>query len=85
MMRVAKKEKPKLILAGFSAYTRELDYAKFVKVAKAVGALTMADVAHIAGLIAGKAHKNPFDYGRITSYNVCYTKLLRMLYEVITL
>lgn len=63
MLRVAKKEKPKLILAGFSAYTRELDYKKIVSIAKKVGALTMADMSHIAGLIAGKAVKNPFDYG----------------------
>lgn len=63
MERVAMKEKPKLILAGFSAYTRELDYKKIVAIAKKVGALTMADMSHIAGLIAGKAVKNPFDYG----------------------
>ena len=58
-----KEEKPKIILAGFSAYPRELDYAKFVDIAKEVGAITVMDVAHIAGLIAGKACKNPFDYG----------------------
>lgn len=63
MLRVAEKEKPKLILAGFSAYTRELDYKKIVAIAKKVGALTMGDMSHIAGLIAGKAVKNPFDYG----------------------
>jgi len=63
MLKVAKKEKPKIILAGFSAYTRELDYAKISAVAQKVGALAVADVAHIAGLIAGGAHKNPFDYG----------------------
>lgn len=63
MLKVAKKEKPKLILAGFSAYTRELDYKKISAIAKKVGALTMADMSHIAGLIAGKAAKNPFDYG----------------------
>ncbi len=63
MERVAMKEKPKIILAGFSAYTRELDYARMAKIAKKVGAIAMADIAHIAGLIAGKAHKNPFDYG----------------------
>ena len=57
------KEKPKIIMAGFSAYTRELDYAKFSAIAKKVGALCIADMAHIAGLIAGKAVKNPFDYG----------------------
>jgi len=60
---VALREKPKIILAGFSAYSRELDYAKFVAIAKEVGAYTVADVAHIAGLIAGGAVKNPFDFG----------------------
>jgi glycine hydroxymethyltransferase len=60
---VALKEKPKIILAGFSAYPRELDWAKFKAIADEVGAYTVADVAHIAGLIAGGAHKNPFDYG----------------------
>src|SRR3989338_3869570 len=63
MLKVAMKEKPKVILAGFSAYTRELDYAKFSEIAKKVGAITIADMAHIAGLIVGGAHKNPFDYG----------------------
>ena len=60
---VALEHKPKIILAGFSAYSRELDYAKFVAIAREVGAYTVADVAHIAGLIAGGALKNPFDYG----------------------
>lgn len=63
LRRVAKKHKPKIILAGFSAYPRELDYAKFVEIAKEVGAYTVADMAHIAGLIAGGVAKNPFDYG----------------------
>lgn len=63
MRRVAKKIKPKIILAGFSAYPRELDYKKFVSIAKEVGAISVMDIAHIAGLIAGKAAKNPFDYG----------------------
>lgn len=56
-------EKPKLIIAGFSAYSRELDYAKFKAIADEVGAITMMDAAHIAGLIAGKQLKNPFDFG----------------------
>src|SRR5207237_1131942 len=55
--------KPKVIMAGFSAYTRELNYAKFSAIAKEVGAICIMDAAHIAGLIAGKAAKNPFDYG----------------------
>jgi len=63
MREVAKKEKPKIILAGYSAYPRELDYAKFVAIAKEVGAYSVMDVAHIAGLIAGKAVKSPFDFG----------------------
>jgi len=57
------EHKPKIILAGFSAYSRELDYAKFAAIAKEVDAYAVADIAHIAGLIAGGAHKNPFDYG----------------------
>jgi len=63
MRRIAKEVKPKVVLAGFSAYPRELDYAKFVDIAREVGAIAVMDIAHIAGLIAGKAAKNPFDYG----------------------
>ncbi|OGG94529.1 serine hydroxymethyltransferase, partial [Candidatus Kaiserbacteria bacterium RIFCSPLOWO2_12_FULL_52_8] len=63
MLEVAKREKPKIILAGFSAYPRELDYAKFVSIAREVGAISVMDIAHIAGLIAGGAAKNPFDAG----------------------
>ena len=60
---LALKHKPKIILAGFSAYPRQLDYAKFAAIGNEVGALLMADMAHIAGLIAGKALPNPFDDG----------------------
>lgn len=60
---VAKKERPKIILAGFSGYPRNLDYDKFVEIGNEVGALLMADMAHIAGLIAGKALPNPLDAG----------------------
>jgi glycine hydroxymethyltransferase len=63
MRAVALKEKPKLIIAGFSGYPRSLDYKKFVEIGNEVGAVLMADMAHIAGLIAGKALPNPFDYG----------------------
>lgn len=56
------KEKPKLMLAGFSAYTRQIDYKKFCDIAKKVGAITMFDMAHIAGLVAGKAIPNPVSY-----------------------
>jgi len=60
--KMALKEKPQMILAGFSAYTRQLDYKKFRDIAKKVGAITMIDIAHIAGLIAGKAIPNPVPY-----------------------
>ena len=63
LRRVALEHKPKIILAGFSAYPRTLDYKKFVAIAKEVNAVTMADMAHIAGLIAGKVLRNPFDDG----------------------
>lgn len=63
MLRVAQKEKPKILLAGFSAYPRELDYAKMKAIADEVGAITIMDMAHIAGLIAGGQLRNPFDDG----------------------
>lgn len=63
LRQIALKEKPKVIMAGFSAYSRELDYAKFVDIAKEIGAITVMDAAHIAGLIAGKVLTNPFDAG----------------------
>ena len=60
---LALEHKPKIILAGFSAYPRELDYAKFAEIGSEVGAMLMADMSHIAGLIAGGVAENPFDYG----------------------
>ncbi len=63
MYAVAKKEKPKIILAGFSGYPRNLDYQKFADIGNEVGAVLMADMAHIAGLIAGGVSPNPFDFG----------------------
>lgn len=63
MRQIARKEKPKIVLGGFSAYSRELDWQKIADIAHEVGAVAMADVAHIAGLIAGGVAKNPFDYG----------------------
>jgi glycine hydroxymethyltransferase len=63
LRQLALKHRPKIILAGFSAYPRELDYAKFAAIGNEVGALLMADMAHVAGLIAGGVAKNPFDYG----------------------
>lgn len=63
LRQMAREHKPKIILAGFSAYSRELDYAEFVSIAREVGAYTVADMAHIAGLIAGGVARNPFDDG----------------------
>lgn len=63
LRELALKHKPKLVLAGFSGYPRELDYEKFAAIGNEVGALLMADMAHIAGLIAAGVAKNPFDYG----------------------
>lgn len=63
MRSIAQKEKPKIILGGFSAYPRELDWQKIADIAHEVGAIAMADIAHIAGLVAGGVAKNPFDFG----------------------
>jgi glycine hydroxymethyltransferase len=60
---MALEHRPKIILAGFSAYSREMDYQKFAEIGQEVGAVLMADIAHIAGLIAGGVLKNPFDFG----------------------
>jgi len=63
LRQLAQQHQPKIILAGFSAYPRELDFEKFAAIGNEVGALLMADMAHIAGLIAGGVAKNPLDYG----------------------
>ena len=63
LREMALEHKPKIILAGFSAYSRELDYAKFKEIADEVGAYTVADIAHITGLIASGVLANPFDHG----------------------
>jgi glycine hydroxymethyltransferase len=56
---IALRERPKMILAGFSAYSREMEWERFKEIADEVGAITFADIAHIAGLIAGKQIANP--------------------------
>ncbi|HPO05790.1 MAG TPA: serine hydroxymethyltransferase, partial [Candidatus Gracilibacteria bacterium] len=63
LREMALLHRPKLILAGFSAYPLNLDWAEFKKIADEVGALTMADVSHIGGLIAGGVLSNPLDFG----------------------
>ena len=63
----AKKERPKLIVAGASAYPREIDFARIADIAKEVGALFMVDMAHIAGLVVAGVHMNPVPYADIVT------------------
>lgn len=65
--RLAKKAKPKLIVAGATAYPRIIDFKKFAAIAKQVNAYFMVDMAHIAGLIAAKVHPSPFPYADIVT------------------
>lgn len=65
--RIAKEEKPQLIVAGASAYARKIDFARFREIADTVGAKLMVDMAHIAGLVAAKLHQNPCDYADIVT------------------
>ncbi|WP_077298039.1 serine hydroxymethyltransferase [Virgibacillus pantothenticus] len=62
VLKIAEKEKPKLIVAGASAYSRVIDFAKFREIADKVGAYLMVDMAHIAGLVATGLHPNPVPY-----------------------
>jgi len=64
---LAKEHKPKLIIAGYSAYSRSIDFAAFRAIADEVGALLMVDMAHIAGLVAGGAHASPFPHAHIVT------------------
>ena len=63
LMQTAKQTRPKMVLCGYSSYPRDYDYAAFKAVADEVGALTMADISHIGGLVAAGAMRNPFDAG----------------------
>lgn len=67
VLRIAKEAKPKLIVAGASAYPREIDFQKFRKIADEVGAYLMVDMAHIAGLVAAGLHMNPIPYAHVTT------------------
>jgi glycine hydroxymethyltransferase len=62
MRETALKERPKMILSGATAYPREIDFQAFHEVAQEVGAVSMADIAHIAGLIVGGVHQSPFPF-----------------------
>jgi len=61
--RIARERRPKLLLAGWSAYPRQLDFARFREIAAEVGAFLMVDMAHFAGLVAAGLHPNPCEYG----------------------
>ncbi|MBZ2405649.1 serine hydroxymethyltransferase [Liquorilactobacillus hordei] len=67
ILELAKEHKPKLIVAGASAYSRIIDFAKFKKIADEVGAKLMVDMAHIAGLVAAGVHPSPVPYADITT------------------
>lgn len=64
---LANSEKPAVIVAGFTAYPREVDWARFRKIADSCGALLMVDMSHLAGLVAGKAYPSPFPYADIVT------------------
>src|SRR5215207_692098 len=63
----AKELKPKMILCGYSAYPRVIDFARFREIADEVGALLLADIAHIAGLVVGGAHPSPFPHAQVVT------------------
>lgn len=65
--RLALEYKPKLIIAGYSCYTQELDFKKFREIADKVGAYLLADIAHIAGIIAVGEHPSPFPYAHVAT------------------
>ena len=65
--RLAREHRPKLIIAGGSAYSRILDFAEFRRIADAVGALLMVDMAHFAGLVAGGVHASPLPHAHVVT------------------
>lgn len=67
VQRIATECKPKLIVAGASAYPRKIDFARFRQIADSVGAILMVDMAHIAGLVSAGLHQNPVDYADVVT------------------
>jgi glycine hydroxymethyltransferase len=67
VMEIAKITQPKIIVCGASAYAREIDFSKFREIANEVGALLLADIAHIAGLVAAGEHMSPFPYADVVT------------------
>ncbi|MCR5684814.1 MAG: serine hydroxymethyltransferase [Lachnospiraceae bacterium] len=70
VLRIAKECKPKLIICGASAYPRKIDFKRFREIADEVGAYLMADIAHIAGLVAGGQHESPIPYAHVTTATI---------------
>jgi glycine hydroxymethyltransferase len=68
--RIARERKPKLIVAGWSAYPRQMDFPRFREIADEVGALLMVDMAHFAGLVAAGLHPNPVPYADVTTTTI---------------
>jgi glycine hydroxymethyltransferase len=68
--RIARERRPKLVLAGWSAYPRQLDFPRFREIADEVGALLMVDMAHFAGLVAAGLHPNPVPYADVTTTTI---------------
>jgi len=65
ILKLAKKEKPKLIICGFTAYPKKIDFKKFAEIADAVGAYLLADISHIAGLVVAGVHSSPVNHAHI--------------------
>ncbi|WQW28223.1 serine hydroxymethyltransferase [Helicobacter pylori] len=66
-LKIAQSVKPEIIVCGFSAYPREIDFKKFREIADAVGALLLGDIAHVAGLVVANEHAHPFPYCHVVS------------------
>jgi len=67
ILKLTKKEKPKIIVCGYTAYPRKIDFKKFGQIAKKVGAILMADISHLAGLIAAKVYPSPFPFADVVT------------------
>ena len=67
LQEIVLKEKPKMIIAGASAYAKQIDFKRFREIADSVGAYLMVDMAHIAGLVAAKLHPNPVEYAHVVT------------------
>ncbi len=70
LKKIANKEKPQIIVAGFTAYSRKVDFKKFREVADSSGAVLMVDMSHFAGLVAGKEYPSPFEYADVVTTTV---------------